>query len=64
MSGGNAYNAACGTPIAVFTHIETVHNPKRRYGPVGDTSPVEFERLLLQRLTSVPEIRRDSGTGD
>lgn len=34
----------------VFSYIEMFYNSRWRRGTAGDTSPVEFERRLFQRL--------------
>lgn len=37
----------------IFDYIEMFYNPVRRYGHVGNVSPVEFERQYLRQLSSV-----------
>lgn len=39
--------------MAVFTFIEGWYNPSRRHSALGYKSPIEFERIAKEALTSV-----------
>ena len=37
--------------MAVFDYIEGFYNPRRRHSSIGQTSPINFERLHRAALT-------------
>ncbi|GIU94718.1 MAG: transposase [Gaiellaceae bacterium] len=42
--------------LAVFTHIETFYNPRRRHSALGYVSPDEYERMIRKSKSNDPQI--------